>query len=84
MTRSVTVVMDLPTDHEYHRATIDAIDHAVAALRADVVVRLETTDDTTGIGDGFVIGPGSPYRDPNAAEEIIRFARERGVPLVAT
>ena len=36
------------------------------------------------LGDGVVIGPGTPYREPHAAERAITAARERGVPLVAT
>jgi CTP synthase (UTP-ammonia lyase) len=34
--------------------------------------------------DGVWIGPGSPYRSMDGALEAIRFARERGVPLVGT
>ena len=33
---------------------------------------------------GVVIGPGTPYTAPVAAEEVIRTAREKGLPLVAT
>jgi hypothetical protein len=33
---------------------------------------------------GVVIGPGTPYIAPDAAEEVIRTAREKGLPLVAT
>ena len=33
---------------------------------------------------GLLIAPASPYRDMDGALAAIRFARERGVPLVAT
>jgi CTP synthase (UTP-ammonia lyase) len=31
-----------------------------------------------------VVGPGSPYRNPEAALAAIRTAREQGIPLVGT
>ncbi len=34
--------------------------------------------------DGLWIAPGSPYRSMNGALSAIRYARERGVPLVGT
>lgn len=34
--------------------------------------------------DGFLIAPASPYRNMEGALGAIRFARERGVPLVGT
>ena len=32
----------------------------------------------------MVVGPGSPYREPDAALDVIGSAREGGVPLVGT
>jgi len=34
--------------------------------------------------DGLFISPGSPYVSMEGALEAIRYARERGVPLVGT
>ena len=34
--------------------------------------------------DGFLVAPASPYRDTSAVLEVIRSARERGVPLLGT
>ena len=92
MTRLISVLMDLPAGHPYHLATVAALKHAIdslgrpiagqveiAVMRTDVIDR--ATDRAT---DGVVIGPGSPYRDPAKAEEIIRGARETGIPLVGT
>ena len=78
--------MDLPAAHPFHIATVSAIEHAIAVSRAQDRVEIEvvTTDKIGPIGDGVVVGPGSPYRDPRAAESHIRTARERGVPLVGT
>ena len=84
MSRSITVLMDLPDDNESHRFTVDALDHAIAALGAPVSVRVVHTDAVDTLGDGVVIGPGSPYLDPAAAERVIRTARDKGLPLVGT
>ena len=69
-------------------ATLAAIDHAAAALGLEPDVRVLETD-TLGQSDlatcsAMVIGPGSPYRDPEAVLSSIRWARERGIPLVGT
>jgi len=37
-----------------------------------------------GADDGIWIAPASPYRSMDGALTAIRYARERGVPLVAT
>jgi len=88
MADTIMVVMDLPPAHRFHRATLDALEHAGAggAGRPVVVVTTDGIDpfrDLVGVA-GVVIGPGSPYRDPDAAEAVIRTARVRGVPLVGT
>lgn len=84
MSRVITVLMDLPEENDSHRYTIDALDHAIAATSTDVTVRLVPTDSIGELGHGVVIGPGSPYRDPRAAEAAIQTAREKGLPLVGT
>ena len=86
----VTVLIDLPTDHRHHRATVEALEHASAARGAPVEIRVLPTDtihDACRIatpGSGVVIGPGSPYRDPEAVLEVVRKAREENIPLVGT
>jgi CTP synthase (UTP-ammonia lyase) len=82
--RLVTVLMDLPADDPSHRFTIEALDHAVATTGADVQVAVVRTDALGSLGDGVVIGPGSPYLDPAAAESAIETARRNGIPLVGT
>ena len=84
MSPTITVLMDLPPEQAYHRATVAALEHAADALGAAVDVHVVTTDAIGALGDGVVIGPGSPYRDPMAVESVIRQARERGLPLVGT
>ena len=86
----VTVLMDLPADHRYHRATLAALEHASADRRIPIDIRVLRTDairDASRIatpGSAVVIGPGSPYRDPEAAHDVVTKARERNVPLVGT
>ena len=82
-------VLDSPATAPYHVATLDAVGHAIGAAGADIGVRVGRTPDIDGAfleqpGDGVFIGPGSPYDVPLAADELIRSARERGLPLVAT
>lgn len=78
--------MDLPREQRFHAATLAALHHALGQRHADVAIDVVVvgTDQIGEIGDGVVIGPGSPYRDPAAAERIIARARCDGIPLVAT
>ena len=84
----LVLLIDLPADHKYHRASVVALEHAVATVGSVAKIDVVRTSDLTGspsdLGDGIVIGPGAPYEDPSAANEAIRQARKRGVPLVAT
>lgn len=86
----VTVLIDLPPDHRNHRATHEALEHASADLGISIDVRFVPTDtirDASRIAtprSAVVIGPGSPYRDPEAVHEVVRKAREENIPLVGT
>ena len=86
----VTVVIDLPADHRYHEATLAALGHASAASGIPIDVQVVPTDTIRNAarvaspGSAVVIGPGSPYRDPELVYEVVRKARERNVPLVGT
>jgi len=86
----VNVLIDLPADHRYHRATVEALRHAADYRRIPIDVRVVPTDairhvsQIAAAGSALIIGPGSPYRDPEAVHEVIRKARERNIPLVGT
>ena len=84
MSRAITVLMDLPESNDSYRYTLTALEHAIAAAQVDLTVTVARTDSRPDLGDGIVIGPGSPYRDPAAAEAAIQTAREKGLPLVGT
>jgi hypothetical protein len=83
---TITVLIDSPATAAYHVATIDALRHAIDARddRHLFTIDVVNTDAIGKLGDAIVIGPGTPYNDPRAAEDVIADARERGVPLVAT
>ena len=85
----VLLVIDLPLAAPYHRATVEALGHAAAALGAPLDLRVVASDaaDLGEVRDGVegvVIGPGSPYRREAAVWDVVRTARERGTPLVGT
>ena len=87
----VSVLIDLPADHRFHRATLAALGHAAQSRGIPIDVRVVPTDTIRDAaswladpGSAVIIGPGSPYRDPEAAHEVVRTARERNVPLVGT
>ncbi|MEZ5233227.1 MAG: hypothetical protein AB7W59_20465 [Acidimicrobiia bacterium] len=84
MAPTISVLIDLPADHRFHDATLDAIRHAGDHLGRSIDVEVVTTDRIGSLHDGIVIGPGSPYRDPAAVEDVIRRARLAAVPLLAT
>ena len=84
MRRRLTVLMDLDATDPSHRFTTTALGHAIARSGSAVDVAIERTDAIGGLGHGVMIGPGSPYRDPEAAETVIERARRLGIPLVGT
>jgi len=87
---AVTVLIDSPAEHRYHLATLAALGHASDQRGIPIEVHIVPTDtirDPSRIataGSVVVIGPGTPYRDPEAAHAVVREARERGIPLVGT
>ncbi len=87
--KQISVIIDSPPDAKYHVATIEALEHAMSASDHDMAITVVRTPDITeefiaSFEGAVVIGPGSPYYVPDNADEVIRSARERGVPLVGT
>ena len=88
--RVVSVLIDQPPEHSYHRASVAAIRDAASSIGAAVEISLVQTDhiDSPDVlvrnSSAILIGPGSPYRDPDAVIACIRSARESGLPLVGT
>lgn len=88
MALPITVVLDLPADHEFHRATLAALSHAAGADGTDLELSVMRTSEWGGdpslLGAGVLVGPGSPYESEDAAYAVIRTARESGLPLLGT
>jgi CTP synthase (UTP-ammonia lyase) len=81
----VTLVIDLPPAARYHRATVDALHHAADATHTVLDLRVCASDAVDDAAtDGYVVGPGSPYRDEIAVWSLVRDARAAGIPLVGT
>lgn len=76
-------------DHNARNATHTAIDRALGHVGLGfewIGTERVGTDAARRLGPyaGLWIAPASPYRDMDGALAAVRFARERGVPLVAT
>jgi CTP synthase (UTP-ammonia lyase) len=82
----VGIVGDFDARRVSHVATNQALAHA--GIDAEWVptgdVIPEKPEARVGRYAGLFISPGSPYRSMDGALAAIRFARERGVPLVGT
>ena len=85
----IRIVFDKHPGEPFYAETLASVDHAIADLGTDLTVEVVRTgdlaDELIAAPDGGVfIGPGTPFEHPDRAEALIRSARERGVPLVAT
>lgn len=81
----IGVVGDLNPQNPTHRATNQALGHL--GLRFEWVATDSVGDEPAARLAGYAglwIAPASPYRSMDGALAAIRFARERGVPLVGT
>jgi CTP synthase (UTP-ammonia lyase) len=82
----VGVVGDFDAANPTHQATNAALTHA--GLRSEWVATVDVAPEhpgrRLGMYAGLLIAPASPYRSFEGALAAIRFARERGVPLVGT
>lgn len=89
VTDGILILFDRHVARRYADATIAAVAHAVSRLGVAVPLReLPTAAIDASViahpGAGVVVGPGSPYDNPDGVLAVIRTARERGVPLVGT
>jgi CTP synthase (UTP-ammonia lyase) len=81
----IGVIGDLDPGNRTHRFTNDALAHAGAEyawVPTDAIG--PNPEAALGRFAGLLISPGSPYRDMEGAVAAVRYARERGVPLVGT
>jgi CTP synthase (UTP-ammonia lyase) len=80
----IALVGDFNPANTTHIATNEALDHL--ALAHDWVATDRVGDAATRLPGyaGIFIAPASPYRSLEGAVDAVRYARERGVPLVGT
>ena len=85
---TIAVVGDYGAERPTHKATQQALEHAVQPpLRFEWLASeraAELDDAELASYAGLLISPGSPYRSMDGALKAIRVARERGVPLLGT
>ena len=85
---TIAVVGDYGAERPTHKATQQALEHAVEPplrfewLPTERAAELE--DAELASFAGLLISPGSPYRSMDGALRAIRVAREQGVPLLGT
>lgn len=83
--RRVGIIGDFQPDNPTHRFT----NAAMVSIGLDFVwvptdTVLQNSIDRLKAFGGLWIAPASPYRSMDGALSAIRYARERGVPLVGT
>jgi len=83
---TVGIVGDFDPARPAHEATGTALSHV--GLRSGWVqtdeIAPESPEGRLAAYAGLFISPGSPYRSMDGALAAVRYARERGVPLVGT
>jgi CTP synthase (UTP-ammonia lyase) len=85
MSARIGVVGDFNPKNHTHRATNDALDHVRLRFEWVATDALEDQPEKRlAAYQGLWIAPSSPYRSMEGALAAIRYARERGVPLVGT
>ena len=80
----IGVVGDYGEKRETHRATNAELEAAGVDFAWIATEGIGDSARSLGGFDGLWISPGSPYESMDGALAAIRFARERGVPLVGT
>jgi len=80
----IGIVGDFDPANRTHRFTNEALEHVGLRFEWVPTDALGDSDERLGAYDGIWIAPASPYRSMDGALAAIRYARERGVPLVGT
>lgn len=82
----VAIVGDFDPRNPTHRATNEGLAHAGLAFEWVPTPEVHPARPGGRLADrpGIFIAPASPYRSMDGALAAVRFARERGVPLVGT
>ena len=86
MAQCVAVVGDFNPKNHTHQATNEALTHASTDFEWVSTSEVSPREPEQRLARyaGIFVAPSSPYRSMDGALAAIRFARERGVPLVGT
>ena len=84
MSTRVAVIGDFDAANRTHAFTNAALHHLGLPVEWIPTMTVGRPEVTLAGYDGLFISPGSPYVSMEGALEAIRYARERGVPLVGT
>ncbi len=80
----IAVVGDFDRANPTHRFTNAALEHVGLDFRWVPTDSSGDWEERLAAYDGVWIAPASPYRSMEGALAAVRYARERGVPLVGT
>ena len=84
---TLAVIGDYNPAKATHQATNAALAHVSDPIPVEWIATDKVAADVEAqLGDfsGLFISPSSPYRDMDGALRVIRYARDRGVPLFGT
>ena len=84
MTPRIAVIGDFDAGNKTHAFTNAALEHLKLPVEWIATDAVGAPELTLVPYDGLFISPGSPYVSMDGALDAIRYARERGVPLVGT
>ena len=86
--KKLSILGDFDPSKETHIVTNKAIEHSLQSLDKDLNVSWIGTSDISGnllqISDGFLVAPGSPYRDMEKVIGAIQYARQKNIPILGT
>ena len=80
----IGVVGDFAAANRTHQFTNAALEHVGLRVEWVPTDAAGDWDERLAAYDGVWIAPASPYRSMDGALAAVRYARERGVPLVGT
>jgi len=80
----IAVVGDFNPSNVTHQFTNAALEHIELAFSWLPTDSPDDWEERLAAFDGVWIAPASPYRSMDGALAAVRYARERGVPLVGT
>jgi len=80
----IGIVGDFDPANRAHQFTSEALEHVGLRFEWVSTDAAGDWDERLAAYDGIWIAPASPYRSMDGALAAVRYARERGVPLVGT